>query len=163
MEGIDFAGKTGTAQVVGGGDTHTKGGAKTPNSWFVGMVPRRNPEIVIAVLQEHGDWGSLSAHIAAQIVTAYVNKTAAEDKNVLDQAGVSKPVEVGAVWSEPCARPPQQAQWQDAGSGPPRRPDAFLLVSGTDAAAPKAVAAGWFPLPAWLLAHRRCASRQRQP
>ena len=57
LQGIDFAGKTGTAQVVGGGDTHTKGGAKTPNSWFVGMVPRRNPEIVIAVLQEHGDWG----------------------------------------------------------------------------------------------------------
>jgi penicillin-binding protein 2 len=38
------------------------------------MVPRRNPEIVIAVLQEHGDWGSNSAHIAAQIVTTYVNK-----------------------------------------------------------------------------------------
>ncbi len=57
LEGVDFAGKTGTAQVVGSGDTHTKGGAKTPNSWFVGMVPRRNPEIVIAVLQEHGDWG----------------------------------------------------------------------------------------------------------
>ncbi|MGA3264820.1 MAG: penicillin-binding protein 2, partial [Terracidiphilus sp.] len=29
MQGIDFAGKTGTAQVVGGGDTHVKGGAKT--------------------------------------------------------------------------------------------------------------------------------------
>ena len=28
LEGVDFAGKTGTAQVVGGGDTHTKGGAK---------------------------------------------------------------------------------------------------------------------------------------
>jgi penicillin-binding protein 2 len=75
LEGVDFAGKTGTAQVVGGGDTHTKGGAKTPNSWFVGMVPRRNPKIVIAVLQEHGDWGSYSAHIAAQqMVVTYVNK-----------------------------------------------------------------------------------------
>jgi penicillin-binding protein 2 len=56
LEGIDFAGKTGTAQVVGGGDTHNKGGAKTPNAWFVGMVPRRNPEIAVVVLQEHGDW-----------------------------------------------------------------------------------------------------------
>jgi penicillin-binding protein 2 len=107
LEGIDFAGKTGTAQVVGGGDTHTKGGAKTPNSWFVGMVPRRNPEIVIAVLQEHGDWGSLSAHIAAQMVTTYVNKKRTQDKNVLDQAGAAKPVEVGAVWSEP---PPQSGR-----------------------------------------------------
>jgi penicillin-binding protein 2 len=101
IEGIDFAGKTGTAQVVGGGDTHTKGGAKTPNSWFVGMVPRRNPEIVIVVLQEHGDWGSLSAHIAAQVVTAYVNKKRAADHNILNQAGLGKPVEMGAIWSEP--------------------------------------------------------------
>ena len=107
MEGIDFAGKTGTAQVVGGGDTHTKGGAKTPNSWFVGMVPRRNPEIVIAVLQEHGDWGSNSARIAAQVVSTYVNKKRKQDKNLLDQASLSKPVEMGAVWSEPV---PQQAE-----------------------------------------------------
>ena len=101
IEGIDFAGKTGTAQVVGGGDTHTKGGAKTPNSWFVGMVPRRNPEIVIAVLQEHGDWGSLSAHIAAQMVTTYVNKKRAADHNILNQASLGKPVEMGAIWTEP--------------------------------------------------------------
>jgi membrane peptidoglycan carboxypeptidase len=101
MQGIDFAGKTGTAQVVGSGDTHTKGGAKTPNSWFVGMVPRRNPEIVIAVLQEHGDWGSNSARIAAQVVATYVNKKRMQDKNILDQAGSGKPVEMGAIWSEP--------------------------------------------------------------
>jgi len=101
IEGVDFAGKTGTAQVVGGGDTHTKGGAKTPNSWFVGMVPRRNPEIVIAVLQEHGDWGSNSARIAQAMVVQYVNKKRMQEHNVLNQAGTTKPVEVGAVWSEP--------------------------------------------------------------
>ena len=105
MQGIDFAGKTGTAQVVGGGDTKMIGGAKTPNSWFVGMVPRRNPEIVIAVLQEHGNWGSNSARIAAQVVATYVNKKRMQDNNVLDQAGSGKPVEVGAIWSEPA--PPQ--------------------------------------------------------
>ena len=74
LTGIDFAGKTGTAQVVGGGDTHNRGGAKTPNAWFVGMAPRRNPEIAVVVLQEHGDWGSGSAKLAAQVITAYVNK-----------------------------------------------------------------------------------------
>ena len=100
LEGVDFAGKTGTAQVVGGGDTHTKGGAKTPNSWFVGMVPRRNPEIVIAVLQEHGDWGSLSAHIAAQMVVTYVNKKRKAEQNVVNQASLEKPVEMGAIWTE---------------------------------------------------------------
>ena len=101
IEGVDFAGKTGTAQVVGSGDTHVKGGAKTPNSWFVGMVPRRNPELAIVVLQEHGDWGANSAHIAAAIVTTYVNKKRRQDHNLLQQAGENKPVEVGAVWSAP--------------------------------------------------------------
>jgi penicillin-binding protein 2 len=153
LQGVDFAGKTGTAQVVGGGDTHVKGGAKTPNSWFVGMIPRRNPEIVIAVLQEHGDWGANSALIAQKIAIAYVNKQRARDKNVLDQAGDTKPVEVGAIWSEPTAQP----------SGPSRN----VASSGAaiqDAAihaghffidpnpGPTAVASGNLPLPAWLSA-----------
>ena len=102
LEGVDFAGKTGTAQVVGGGDTHTRGGLKTPNAWFVGMVPRRNPEFAVVVLQEHGDWGAGSAKIAAQIVTAYVNKKRKQDGNLMLQADKKPaPVEVGAVWSTP--------------------------------------------------------------
>jgi penicillin-binding protein 2 len=106
LEGIDFAGKTGTAQVVGGGDTHNKGGSKTPNAWFVGMVPRRNPEIAVVVLQEHGDWGSGSAKLAAQVITAYVNKKRRQDHNLLLQADKkSAPVEMGAVWSTPEALP----------------------------------------------------------
>jgi penicillin-binding protein 2 len=102
LEGIDFAGKTGTAQVVAGGDTHNKGGLKTPNAWFVGMVPRRNPEIAVVVLQEHGDWGSGSAKLAAQIITAYVNKQRRQEGNLMLQADQkAKPVEMGAVWSVP--------------------------------------------------------------
>jgi penicillin-binding protein 2 len=152
MDGIDFAGKTGTAQVVGGGDTHTKGGAKTPNSWFVGMVPRRNPEIVIAVLQEHGDWGSNSARIAAQVVNTYVNKKRTQDHNLLDQAGSGKPVEVGAVWSEPA---PQGRKRSGAGSLPGSdsvlHAGHFMVYPGAAAPA-KAVASGQLPLPRWLLA-----------
>lgn len=93
LDGIDFAGKTGTAQVVGGGDTHTVGGSKTPNSWFVGMVPRRNPEIVIAVLQEHGDWGSNSARIAAKVIAIYVEKHRRNENNLQP---VPKPAAVPA-------------------------------------------------------------------
>ena len=104
LDGIDFAGKTGTAQVVGGGDTHTKGGARTPNAWFVGMAPRRHPEIAVVVLQEHGDWGAGSAKLAAQVITAYVNKKRKQENNLLLQATKpSEPVEVGAVWSTPQA------------------------------------------------------------
>jgi len=102
IQGVDFAGKTGTAQVVGGGDTHVRGGERTPNSWFVGMVPRRNPEFAVVVLQEHGDWGSNSAHIAQALVITYVNKKRRQDHNLMQQAGQpSKPVEVGAIWSTP--------------------------------------------------------------
>jgi penicillin-binding protein 2 len=143
LEGVDFAGKTGTAQVVGSGDTHTKGGAHTPNSWFVGMVPRRNPEIVIAVLQEHGDWGKYSALVAAQMVTTYVNKKRRLENNVLKQAELSKPVEMGAVWSEP------------APAGRKRSAGASVLHAGHfmvnpgPAASPKSLATGW--LPPWLL------------
>ena len=116
LEGIDFAGKTGTAQVVGGGDTHNKGGVKTPNAWFVGMVPRRNPEIAVVVLQEHGDWGSGSAKLAAQIITAYVNKKRKQDGNLLLQADKKPaPVEMGAVWSTPNLKSNRSKDSQRAG------------------------------------------------
>ncbi|HEY1896653.1 MAG TPA: hypothetical protein VGG62_10295, partial [Terracidiphilus sp.] len=81
-----------------------------PNSWFVGMVPRRNPEFAIVVLQEHGDWGANSAHIAQAVVTTYVNKKRRQDHNILEQAGSKPPVEVGAVWSGPAAHGPGQRQ-----------------------------------------------------
>lgn len=109
IQGVDFAGKTGTAQVVGGGDTHTKGGSRTPNSWFVGMVPRRNPEFAVVVLQEHGDWGSNSAHIAQALVIAYVNKQRRQDHNLL-QAGTTKPVEVSEIWSTPAPADPKHPE-----------------------------------------------------
>jgi penicillin-binding protein 2 len=141
IEGVDFAGKTGTAQVTESGDTHTKGGAKTPNSWFVGMVPRRNPEIVIAVLQEHGDWGSLSAHIAAEMVITYVNKKRKAENNVVNQASLGKPVEMGAVWSEPDGRKHSHASVLHAGH--------FMVDPGPLTAA-RSLASSQPRLPAWL-------------
>jgi penicillin-binding protein 2 len=76
LEGIDFAGKTGTAQVMShaGLAKAAKGRNTTPNAWFVGMAPRRNPDIVVAVLWEHGNWGNNSAKLASQIINAYVTK-----------------------------------------------------------------------------------------
>ena len=91
LEGIDFAGKTGTAQVMSHDAlARTNKGKKTqPNSWFVGMAPRRNPDIVVAVLWENGDWGSNSAKLAAQVVTAFVDKQRRLSGNLrLEQASV---------------------------------------------------------------------------
>ena len=84
LEGIDFAGKTGTAQVM----SHAalaktnKGHNTVPNAWFVGMTPRRNPDIVVAVLLEHGEWGKYSAKLAAEIVDAFVTKQRTKEHNL---------------------------------------------------------------------------------
>jgi penicillin-binding protein 2 len=103
LDNIDFAGKTGTAQVVNhsaGALVVSKDVATRANSWFVGMAPRRNPDIAVVVLTEHGGWGSASAPVAAQIVEAFVDKQRRLDNN-LQEAKVPAKVEVGAVWSEP--------------------------------------------------------------
>jgi penicillin-binding protein 2 len=76
LEGIDFAGKTGTAQVMSHAALALSGGGhKTvPNAWFVGMAPRRNPDIVVTVLWENGNWGANSAKLGAQMIEAFVTK-----------------------------------------------------------------------------------------
>jgi penicillin-binding protein 2 len=53
-----------------------------PNAWFVGMTPRRNPDIVVAVLWEHGYWGNNSAKLAAQVINAFVTKQRKRDNNL---------------------------------------------------------------------------------
>ncbi len=130
LEGIDFAGKTGTAQVVNhsfGAKSVSKDVSTRSNAWFVGVAPRRNPDIVVAVLWEHGGWGSGSSVLAAQVIQAFVDKQRRVDHNVMQikaepkpeiqegqptadvpakkatpgKQSPEKPTEVGAVWSNP--------------------------------------------------------------
>jgi penicillin-binding protein 2 len=82
LEGVDFAGKTGTADVVGGRAKNSSNKNTIPNAWFVGMTPRRNPDIVVAVLWEHGYWGNNSAKLAAQIINTFVTKQRKRDNNI---------------------------------------------------------------------------------
>lgn len=105
LEGIDFGGKTGTAQVV----NHSAGvkslgtGAERANAWFVGIAPRRNPDIVVVVLNEHGGWGAeAAAPIAARVIEAFVNKQRRQHNNLMI-AQDQKKVDVGALWSNPAA------------------------------------------------------------
>ncbi len=104
LDGIDFAGKTGTAEVIS--DTALKHMAKTrdtdPNVWFVGVVPRRNPDLVVAVLWQHGNYSYYAARIASRVVAAYVDKQRRFAHN-LPQAQAKAPVEMGAVWSTSAA------------------------------------------------------------
>jgi penicillin-binding protein 2 len=125
LEGIDFAGKTGTAQVVNhsfGAKSVSKDVNSRANAWFVGVAPRRNPDIVVVVLWEHGGWGRGSAKLAAQVIQAYVDKQRRQENNVLQVEVQPKPqtpagqpsadvapkktapakrTEVGAIWSNP--------------------------------------------------------------
>jgi len=78
LAGIELSGKSGTAQVIGY-DTRNKVGKQKrfeDNAWFVGYAPKRNPEIVVAVLvQESGlHGGEASGPVARDIIKAYYDK-----------------------------------------------------------------------------------------
>ena len=59
VPGMDVAGKTGTAQVVERG----RGGSRrfSDHAWFVAFAPKDEPEIVVAVVIEHGGHGGAAA------------------------------------------------------------------------------------------------------
>jgi penicillin-binding protein 2 len=123
LDGVDFAGKTGSAQVVSNEFKGRMGGGASmkDNAWFVGVTPRRNPDIVVCTLFEGGEHGRLAGRLAAQIIGAYVNKQRRLENNLLQVAApkpatppgqptaeapaktAGKPVEVGAIWSNPAA------------------------------------------------------------
>ena len=78
LAGIEFSGKSGTAQVIGY-DTRARVGKQKQfedNAWFVGYAPRRNPEIVVAVLvQESGKHGGEAAGpVVRDIIKSYYDK-----------------------------------------------------------------------------------------
>ena len=56
----------------------------------MGIAPRRNPDIVVAVLWEHGNWGNNSAKLAAQVINAYVTKQRAQAGNLMKLADSNK-------------------------------------------------------------------------
>jgi penicillin-binding protein 2 len=104
LEGIDLAGKTGTAQVMSHEalDRTNKGHATNPNVWFVGVTPRRNPEFAVAVLWQNGDKSYYPARIGSKIVSAYVEKQRRLAHNLVPPKSPSQaPAEVGAVWTTP--------------------------------------------------------------
>jgi penicillin-binding protein 2 len=125
LEGIDFAGKTGTADVVSGRKKGTADKATLPNAWFVGMTPRRNPDIVVAVLWEHGYWGNNSAKLAAQVINAFVEKQRKKAGNLrLVQAALPQP-------------PNQDGQPKDDKSAQPSASAKPIAPANKDAAKPK--------------------------
>jgi penicillin-binding protein 2 len=103
LQGIDFAGKTGSAQTISNALKARLGAAGKANfkdnGWFAGVEPRRNPEIVVCTLLEEGEHGYLAARTAAQVIKAYVEKKNRVPVKVASRESSS--VEMGAVWSMP--------------------------------------------------------------
>jgi len=99
LQGIDFAGKTGSAQTISNALKAKMGAAGKANfkdnGWFAGVEPRRNPEIVVCTLLEEGEHGYLAARAAAQVIKAYVDKQRRQPTKVAS----SGKVDVGAVWT----------------------------------------------------------------
>jgi len=101
LQGIDFAGKTGSAQTISNALKAKLANGKADykdNAWFVGVTPRRNPEVVVAVLFEGGEHGQFAARIAAQVIKAYVEKQRRLPNKVAQK---DNKVDVGALWNTP--------------------------------------------------------------
>ena len=103
LQNVDFSGKTGTAQVESF-DLQNKLGKKLKeNGWFVGLAPRRNPEIIVATLVQAGGWGSTSAGpIVRDVVKAYYDKKSGK-KDLTYTAKDGKPAIVLPYGSGPIA------------------------------------------------------------
>jgi penicillin-binding protein 2 len=84
LDGIEFCGKTGSAQVMSSEGRQRVGKANRTykdNAWFVGYAPRRNPEIVVAVLVQAGEHGATAAApLARDVIKAYFDKKSQKEK-----------------------------------------------------------------------------------
>jgi penicillin-binding protein 2 len=99
LQGIDFAGKTGSAQTISNATKARLGAAGKKfkdNGWFVGVEPRRNPEIVVCTLLEEGEHGYLAARTAGAVIKAFVEKQRRQPTKVAQDGGK---VDIGAVWN----------------------------------------------------------------
>ena len=102
VQGIDIAGKTGSAQIV---SLATRAKFKNSedlaqNGWFVGFTPRRNPDIIVCVLFQGGEHGKLAARLATQVIKAYVDKQRRTPNKMVEKPK-NGAVEIGGLWTEP--------------------------------------------------------------
>ncbi|MGC2468120.1 MAG: penicillin-binding protein 2 [Candidatus Acidiferrum sp.] len=100
LAGIELSGKSGTAQVIGYAtrDRLAKQKKFDDNAWFVGYAPRRNPEIVVAVLvQESGKHGGEAAGpVARDVIKAYYDKKAKKTQGQLNAGAKRYDLDRGA-------------------------------------------------------------------
>ncbi len=110
LKDIDFAGKTGSSQTISNTAKAKLAGGKArfkDNGWFVGFAPRRNPNIIVAVLLEEGEHGYLAARVTAAVVKAFVEK---QRQRGLKMADAEHPTQVSGFWHQPDAESEDRLQ-----------------------------------------------------
>lgn len=121
LQGIDFCGKSGTAQIINYDLRSRLGKTKQfkDNSWFVGYAPRRNPEIVVAVLVQGGGHGSEAAGpVVRDVIKAYYDKK--EKRNPGDVTAqqrvpaTARPREVRASTTPEAQQPRKREELEEA-------------------------------------------------
>jgi len=141
IQGIDIAGKTGSAQIVSLAlrAKHQKNEDFAQNGWFVGFTPRRNPDIIVCVLFEGGEHGRLAARLATQVIKAYVDKQRRQPTKM----AASGKVEVGSIWTDSGgeAGTNENGANEDGASTPDHLQGGRFLVDVAGKKAPLAVAA----------------------
>jgi penicillin-binding protein 2 len=123
LSGVDFSGKSGTAQIINY-DLRTRLGKTKEfkdNSWFVGYAPRRTPEIVVSVLVQAGGHGSEAAGpVVRDIVKAYYDKkNKRSDGTVTAENRENKRRELGASTPAATIQPVLHREPAVAASQPP--------------------------------------------
>jgi penicillin-binding protein 2 len=120
LTGVDFSGKSGTAQIINYDLRSRLGKVKQfkDNSWFVGYAPRRNPEIVVCVLVQAGGHGSETAGpVVRDVVKAYYDKKTKKPEGTVTAENKKPGVGAGASAAATArARKPQEAALAVAGS-----------------------------------------------
>ena len=105
IKDVDMAGKTGSAQTISNMLKAKMSASEKllhkDNGWFVGVEPRRNPEIVVCGLYEEGEHGDKTARVVAQVIKAFVDKQRRNPQKMAGKPQSGAKVEIGAVWTAP--------------------------------------------------------------
>ena len=105
IKDVDMAGKTGSAQTISNMLKAKMSASEKllhkDNGWFVGVEPRRNPEIVVCGLYEEGEHGDKTARVVAQVIKAFVEKQRRNPPKMAGKPQSAGKVEIGAVWTTP--------------------------------------------------------------
>ena len=105
IKDVDMAGKTGSAQTISNmlkaKMSASEKALHKDNGWFVGVEPRRNPEIVVCGLYEEGEHGDKTARVVAQVIKAFVDKQRRNPQKMVGKPQPGGKIEVGAVWTTP--------------------------------------------------------------